>query len=150
MELDIDLIIEEFNYQLSVLNDDIEHIDRKLVEIQKYITMLDSINKKMEKDYMNETDPKMKVVIFKNIKDNISRICELQDVYNKYLSVKYSFRQNQSYMIYNKNKLMVDIIFKQEEADRNIPISEFLKLMVPQSNPVGEDVTIDGDEYKLD
>ncbi|MEM4385640.1 MAG: hypothetical protein QXD03_03740 [Candidatus Anstonellales archaeon] len=147
-ELDIDKMYNEFDGVISVMQDDIEHINLKLADISKYITMINSVNKRLEQEYINETDPKIRSIIFKNIKSNIDQICALEEVYNKYLSIKQNYRHNQSMVVLHKNRLLSDIFIKRESMEKNsFSIAELFKAMstVSESN-----IDVEDDEYKLD
>ncbi|MEM4385284.1 MAG: hypothetical protein QXD03_01915 [Candidatus Anstonellales archaeon] len=147
-ELDLDKMYNEFDGVISVMQDDIDHINSKLIEINKYITMINAVNKRLEQEYVNETDPKTRSIIFKNIKSNIDQICALEEVYNKYLSIKQNYRHDQSMVVLHKNRLLSDIFIKRESIEKSsFSVAELFKNISALSE---SKIEIDSEEYKLD
>lgn len=119
-------ITPDYNNIKTIIDNDVNHILIKLSEIQKHITTIDTIISSLETQLINEQDFRKKAYISKTISSYISQTAQLQEVYQKFLTIKYNYTAELNRLATNKHSLLIKS--KEESGSSILSVTKLLNI----------------------
>lgn len=106
-ELSVEAKIElNLKDNFTALTNDVNHVDTRLADIQTRIVDLDSAIIGIKNIIKQEKDQKRKFELYKTMNYTTDLVIQLQDIYQKYLTIKLNYRKEQDHLSLNKIRLL--------------------------------------------
>jgi D-mannonate dehydratase len=109
---------EDFKVNAENLEIDIQNIDTRLRNLNIHIGNIETNLQQLNNLLKNETDIKKKIDMNKQISYYLELIAKLEEVYQKYLTVKFNYRKEQDSLLINKIRVLeVDLRKIEKDAE---------------------------------
>ena len=118
----------EFTEVLDSILSDISTVDTKISALQTYITLLDSNIMYLDKRSRSEKDTTKRINILKALNATMDMMSRYQDVYQKFLTVKHSYRKSQTLALQNKFRLSIDAQKAIKSSKEELTISKLIEM----------------------
>ena len=95
-----------FDERFKNLEIDIEHLEARMKDLQDRIIDLDTVISQIKSLLKNNVDPKRRLDLYKVMNFTNDLLVKFQDIYQKYLQVKFNYRKEQNSLTLNKNRFI--------------------------------------------
>lgn len=109
----------------AVFENDLVYINSKLTNLESHVSQLDAIIDQLQLSAKNETDKLKKINYYKAINANLKLITELSDVIQKFATIKFKYRTEQSSSIHRQK--LLDL--RGDVATNNVTVSDLMQIL---------------------
>jgi hypothetical protein len=109
----------------AVFENDLVYINTKLTSLENHVSQLDNIIEQLQISIRNETDRGKKINFYKAINSNLKLIAELSDIIQKFATIKFKYRTEQSASIHRQKLLEL----RGDMSTSNVTVSDLMQIL---------------------